>query len=288
MAGLGSRSLRIVSIATFLPAFPLCIAHGALSHSAVPAIGLLPLAVSSGLGVFLLSRYREKKEEQQNNEGHNEEAQQEEGRSFSVEAQAATPPPEEQEQDDDTSPWHSPVLIFFLDLIVAVALMIVLVSTWIRTSTGKDNGQLAMLSAYGTLPLLVNFLIHLYLAVRALSAGLALRDLTHYLAWQVVPPDCPDCGRRLRPESPPKMPWFESVSFPKLKVPNWLKPAPQEEGYARLFVDGQETRYRDDPEHDEHGESSTRVEEPAEVEVVRKNGKGKDAFLGPEHEHDSE
>jgi hypothetical protein len=103
----------------------------------------------------------------------------------------------------------------------------------------------------------------------------------------MVPPDCSNCGHRLRPESSPTLPWFEAVpKFPKVKVPSlpswqapswkgpdwkappWFKGRGQEQ--ASLFVDD-EARYTDDPDA---GESSAPVE-PAEVEVVSKNKKGK-------------
>lgn len=48
--------------------------------------------------------------------------------------------------------------------------------------------------------------------MRELSRGLAIPALIQYLAWQVVPGACPDCGRHLRPASTPAMPWFAAAS----------------------------------------------------------------------------
>ncbi|KAK7985540.1 nucleosomal binding protein [Apiospora saccharicola] len=95
--------------------------------------------------------------------------------------------------------------------------MVVLVFTWIQKG---DSAELAMLAAYATIPLLVNFSIHLYLAVRELSRGLAIPALIRYLAWQVVPGACPDCGRHLRPASTPAMPWFAAAAASNRSTPS--------------------------------------------------------------------
>jgi hypothetical protein len=52
----GPRPLRLTTILSFLPAFPLCLAHGIVSHAPVPAVGLVPLAVSAAVGIALLQR----------------------------------------------------------------------------------------------------------------------------------------------------------------------------------------------------------------------------------------
>jgi hypothetical protein len=121
-------------------------------------------------------------------------------------------------------------------------------------------------------------LIHLYLALREFVAGLAIPGLIEYTAWRVVSPDCPHCGNRLRPDTLPPIPWYETVSRPDLslpqvkissisrpalpalpaftlpkftgiKVPNWMRGRNQD--YASLFVDDDQNerdRYTDDPE----------------------------------------
>lgn len=132
-------------------------------------------------------------------------------------------------------------------------------------------------------------LIHLYLAARELVAGLAMPELAQFTAWRAVPPDCPNCGSRLRPDSLPPIPWYESVSAPKVslprisapsiprpsvpafqfprfsafrssrewKVPNWMKGRTNQD--ASLFVDAQDEhdRYTDDPEGPFGGPSGT-------------------------------
>ncbi len=95
-------------------------------------------------------------------------------------------------------------------------------------------------------------LVHLYLAVRALYIGLALDSLTQWVAWQAVPPDCPNCKYRLRPAMP-SLPWFRR----------------REAAYARLLVDDEENRYRDD-----EGEASHAAEPEVEA-VVSRDRKGK-------------
>ncbi|KAK8122884.1 nucleosomal binding protein, partial [Apiospora sp. TS-2023a] len=210
--------LRIVTAATFLPAFALCIAHGARSGSPVPAVGLVPLAFSSGLSIFQLVRLRRyNKENRKKKQAVVRRPSQELPQEYET-AEAAQAAAQEQqllqgdeerggEEGDDElmqEPSH-PVLTFFADTVLAAAIMVVLVFTWIQKG---DSAELAMLAAYATIPLLVNFSIHLYSAVRELSRGLAIPALIQYLAWQVVPGACPDCGRHLRPASTPAMPWF--------------------------------------------------------------------------------
>ncbi|KAK8104577.1 uncharacterized protein PG998_011610 [Apiospora kogelbergensis] len=212
--------LRVVTIATFLPAFALCIAHGVRSGRPVPAVGLVPLAFSSGSSVFLLVRQRRDIQRSRKNKHRARQAYHNDNDGV-VEARPLTQPQQEtedgeghqqqqhhrQEDDDDAASTHPrrPVLTFLADVVLAAALMVVLVFTWIQTG---GSAELAMLAAYATIPLLVNFFIHLYLAVREFSSGLAVPALIQYLAWQVVPGACPDCGRHLRPASTPAMPWF--------------------------------------------------------------------------------
>jgi hypothetical protein len=59
-------------------------------------------------------------------------------------------------QLEEYSLTHS-VLVFAIDAILAAALMVVLVFTWIRNSTSRRGGnKMVMLAAYATIPLLVN------------------------------------------------------------------------------------------------------------------------------------
>ncbi|KAI2472357.1 hypothetical protein F4781DRAFT_12660 [Annulohypoxylon bovei var. microspora] len=297
-----TRSLRIATAATFLPAFPLLLAHGVVSSSPAPAVGLVPLAFSASTSIFLLSRQSARKQREPEPERGDvgEEGQEREpelDQEPGLEQEFAQQPQERPDAPAPTSNRSHPILVFAVDTILAAALMVVLVFTWIDSSSGSTNSaETAMLAAYGTIPLLINFFIHLYLAVREFSRGLAIPGLTQYLAWQVVKPDCPDCGRRLRPDAPPSLPWVEETSLPrpnfkkfklklptipKVKAPEWKTPAWLQNrgarGYTSLFgatndEEATTTPYRDDPEE---GEPSTLPEDPetTEPEVVDVVGK---------------
>ncbi|ENH61551.1 hypothetical protein FOC1_g10016372 [Fusarium oxysporum f. sp. cubense race 1] len=215
------RTLRLVAIASFLPAFPLCIAHGVLSNDAAPAVGLVPLAFSSGGSLFLLRR---------------------------------------RERDDGLAHKLShPVMAFAFDVVLAAACMIVLVFTWI------SKGQLAslsMLAAYATIPLLVNFVIHLLIALESFYTGLAVHSIVQWLAWRTLPPDCPHCDHRLRPDFP-ELPWLDRLRE-------------QRGDYSALFVD-EENRYHDDETEEtlQRAESAAQEAEaqPEVVDVRKKNNR---------------
>ncbi|KAI0881320.1 uncharacterized protein GGS22DRAFT_73614 [Annulohypoxylon maeteangense] len=308
-----TRSLRITTAATFLPAFPLLLAHGVVANSPAPAVGLVPLAVSASTSIFLLSRQSARKQQSADpergdvgSEGQVREqvVEQEPG----LEQEFGQQPQERPEPPAPTSNRSHPILVFAVDTILAAALMVVLVFTWIDSSSGSTNSaESAMLAAYGTIPLLINFFIHLYLAVREFSRGLAIPGLTQYLAWQVVEPDCPDCGRRLRPDAPPSLPWVEETSLPrpnfknvkfklpsipKVKAPEWKTPAWLQNRNPRSYLFGATnddesitTPYRDDPE--EGGPSilpdDSETVEPEVVDVVSKKSRklGKDSSSSP-------
>ncbi len=87
----GPRPLRQTTVVSFIPAFPLCLAHGILSRSPVPAVGLVPLAVSAASGIALLS---------------------------------------------GAGTRSHPSAIFAGDLVLAAALIVVLVFTWIAAPAG--------------------------------------------------------------------------------------------------------------------------------------------------------
>ncbi|KAM7210926.1 hypothetical protein V8F06_013683 [Rhypophila decipiens] len=295
------KGLRIVTIASFLPAFGLGIAYVTLSDQAFPAVGIIPMFFSSSFAIFLLSRHRRRAKDKQ--------------RQTDIEGSDATASHEASHQhsaDDELtsllarSHTHSshvahPILVFLADAILAAALMVILVFTWIQNSS-SNSAQLAMLAAYMTIPMLINFFIHLYLALREFAVGLALRDLLRWTAWQSVPPDCPHCGSRLRPDSLPTIPWYESVSAPEMtmpkfnrptmpkmslpniqwaavKMPEWKTPAwlkrdrgeeQEDPEYARLFVDERE-RVSGESDRDHTGYQDT-----AEASAA--------ALISPEHD----
>jgi len=93
------------------------------------------------------------------------------------------------------------------------------------------------------------------MSLRAIHIGLALDQVAQWVAFQAVPPDCPNCNHSLRPAFP-TLPWF-SRPFSE---------------YTRLFVNNdEESRYRD--EEEEH--SVVAAEVPEAVEVTKKDRKGK-------------
>ncbi|KAL2268930.1 hypothetical protein VTJ83DRAFT_3776 [Remersonia thermophila] len=268
--------LRTAAILSFIPALPLCITHGVLSNKVVPALGLVPLFFSAVVSLLLLLAERRRTGSGKGKQPHRSEVD--------VEGGLEDDPGEggseaEANGTKSGSVWTHRILVFIVDLALAAALMVVLVFTWIgvaaegRGQRGPPRADLAMLAAYCTIPLLVNFLIHLSLALREFSAGLALPGLVEYAAWRAVPADCPHCGHRLRPDSLPPIPWYETVSRPRLPavrrpppllgftsvrsklpglsalrpkrdwnitVPRWMRGRRGEEEPARLFVDNEQ------------------------------------------------
>ena len=151
------RVLRIVAAVSFIPGFALCIAHGILSNNPVPAVGLVPLFFSASLSIFLLSRHA-KRNNKQKQRSHDAETDVEEA--ISEGQRISEGGPEEEDSHDEhgeptTTALTHPILVFFIDVILAAALMVVLVFTWIRDSESRTP-ELAMLAAYATMPLLLN------------------------------------------------------------------------------------------------------------------------------------
>ncbi|KAK3953951.1 hypothetical protein QBC32DRAFT_208952 [Pseudoneurospora amorphoporcata] len=311
--------LRILTAVTFIPSLPLCITHGVLSRNPIPAVGLAPMALSAGYSVLLLT-YRRRSKRKQNKRrsiGHAEEdndlesvrngdeaaisstepriegGAEEPGYAASERSQAELTAAWEEEAEGNKTPLYAhTIFIFFVDSILAAGVMVVLVFTWINTQKGRTGitnpvlgGKLAMLAAYATIPLLTNFLIHTYLALRGFAIGLALYPLIQYAAWHTLPPDCPNCRSRLRPAARPKIPWYDFVSRPSrptLKAPKWWSNRQQrrtvvdvvgagdvdDDATARLFVRNDDLesvshlgedvvaveRYRDEPVADEDAE----------------------------------
>ncbi|KAF1815763.1 hypothetical protein P152DRAFT_455479 [Eremomyces bilateralis CBS 781.70] len=88
---MNDHSLRLLTALTFIPAFPLCLAHGINSGRAVPAVGLVPLAGSAVFAIFLIQWKK---------------------------------------QREDATPVH-PAILYVVDSVLATGLMIVLVYTWV-------------------------------------------------------------------------------------------------------------------------------------------------------------
>ncbi|CAG9955176.1 unnamed protein product [Clonostachys rosea f. rosea IK726] len=235
-----AHPLRWALILSYLPAFALLIAHGSLSHRVVPAIGLLPLSFSVASAIFT---YRIRSSKQQDEEADHDED--------------ATTTPRERFRIAITHP----LTIFALDILLAASLMIVLVFTW---TSHTRSASLSMLAAYATIPLLIGFFTHLYLASVALYEGFAIHGLVQWTAWRAVPPDCPNCNVRLRPDLP-ALPWLKY--FQRRRSPD----------YAPVLANDEEP-YRDEVE------SADGVAQPEAVDVRKKDKKGKAATPEPSGE----
>ncbi|KAL6876538.1 hypothetical protein J3F83DRAFT_726160, partial [Trichoderma novae-zelandiae] len=250
------RPLRIVAIASFIPSFALSIAHGALSHKPVPAVGLVPQAVSVATSIALLRC------------------------STSASGQSAEP---DVESIASAGPsafsvraflTHS-ITVFVHDVVVATALMVVLVFTW--THHGR-SASLSMLAAYATLPILTSFFCHLFAAALALYQGLAIHGLLQWVAWQILPPSCPNCEHHLRPTSLPEIPWFQSIKSLNLGLRFPWRRSDDAPLLAPLLAEDDPERYRDDPEDDEA------TPQPEAVEVRPKRTRKTKATPAPSDE----
>jgi hypothetical protein len=118
----GPRPLRLATAISFLPALPLCLIHSAKSSDIYPVVGLLPLAVSSLVGLFL--------------------------------ARPAA--------HIGASRRFYPIVIFVGDIVLASALISVLSLTWAMAPGWMSvpfNREYAMLAGYATMPLLVNLYV---------------------------------------------------------------------------------------------------------------------------------
>ncbi|KAL7943271.1 hypothetical protein V8C42DRAFT_117418 [Trichoderma barbatum] len=248
-----ARPLRIVAVASFVPSFALCIAHGVLSHNPVPAVGLVPQAVSVVTSIALLRTG-----------GHTPDADVESIESGSHSGISIR-----------TTLTH-PIVVFIHDIVLASALMIVLVFTW--THHGR-SASLSMLAAYATLPILTSFFCHLLAATRAVYQGLAIHGLLQWVAWQILPPHCPNCEHHLRPSSLPEIPWFQSIKNLNLNLglrfPWRRSDAPL---LAPMLAEDDPERYRDDPEDDET------TPQPEAVEVRSKRNRKNKATPAPSDE----
>ncbi|KAL6904739.1 hypothetical protein GGI43DRAFT_381142 [Trichoderma evansii] len=221
-----ARPLRIAAIVSFVPSFGLCIAHGVLSGMVVPAIGLVPQAFSVATSIALLRATRSHKDADAESVGSAQRG------GSSIRAFLT-----------------HPIIVFLHDTILAASLMLVLVMTWIHPN---HSVSLSMLSAYATLPILTSFFCHLFAAILAVYQGLGIHGYLQWVAWQILPPNCPNCEHHLRPSSLPEIPWFQSIKNLNLglRYPWHRSDAPLLAPSTFMDEDDPE-RYRDDPEDDE-------------------------------------
>lgn len=109
--------LRQTTVYSFPPAFILLLIHGILAEAAFPALGLLPLAASAVLGLFILNRDRV----------------------------AALGSPVMS---------LSPHNIFVSDVALAISLLAFLIPSWIMLP--QAHRDLIVLGTYGTVFMMVN------------------------------------------------------------------------------------------------------------------------------------
>ncbi|KAJ2981608.1 hypothetical protein NQ176_g1928 [Zarea fungicola] len=201
------------------------ITHGVLSRDAVPAVGLVPLAISTVAGITLL-RHKNKLQAQSADGqegsaagaagGHNEIG--------AVESVIA-------ELDPVGDRITHPLAVFAFDIAIAASIMVVLVYTWKSSST---SASLSMLAAYATIPLMLSFISHVALAFSALWDGLAIHGHIKWAASRAIDSDCPNCSHSLWPDRP-TMPWSR-----------FFQGRNQSAAYTPLFADGAESYHSDD------------------------------------------
>jgi hypothetical protein len=181
------RPLRTAAVISFLPALPLCIAHGSLSHSLVPGLGLLPLFMSASVSLYLLlvggirntgklkgkrkitatGESSSRRNMEYDDDAEETEVDREIQRLIDPEVEERTSKRDgsEEERDGEGEEGVRAVLthrifVFMVDISLAAAIMVVLVFTWIGTGTVSDDDrarpELVMLGAYATVPLLLN------------------------------------------------------------------------------------------------------------------------------------
>jgi hypothetical protein len=124
-----TSQLRILAALLFIPALPLCLAHGILRQYPVPALGLVPQFFSVVAAVVVVGLRRDK-----NSDEHRHGL-----------------------RDVVTHP----LAVFSYDMALAAGYMVVLVFTWISKGgpywiTSDRPYKLSMLAAYATMPLLAS------------------------------------------------------------------------------------------------------------------------------------
>ncbi|OCL12309.1 hypothetical protein AOQ84DRAFT_386213 [Glonium stellatum] len=127
--------LRLLTILTFIPAFPLLLAHGIVSGEVVPAAGIAPLTGSAALSAFLFYRERQRG------------------------------------SSDDTPVLRSGIILA-VDAVLAACIITVLIFTWLIVPGEWGRGNWVMLATYGTVPLLANLSIHTFEVLRAIAVAL--------------------------------------------------------------------------------------------------------------------
>ncbi|KAK1835865.1 hypothetical protein QBC39DRAFT_249600 [Podospora conica] len=201
------RTLRGISVASFLPAFFLCIIAGAETGDAVPAVGIIPHFFSSALGIAVLISLR-----QQRQQPKGIQPAPRGGGDGDEEAHIGS------DDGDDGDPprlKHS-FLVFLADVILATSLLIVLVATWAQWHHNFWRGWAdhVMLLTYATVPLILNACIHIILALQEFIDGTGIAGLLCFRAR-----DCPHCGNHIDVAAAAA----EAPLFATARPPPWLR-----------------------------------------------------------------
>ncbi|KAK5162788.1 uncharacterized protein LTR77_011160 [Saxophila tyrrhenica] len=130
------RTLRLINLITFPPAFIMLLLHGILRGGSFPALALIPLAISALLALYLL----------------NPNAVTAGGSSITL------------------AEGHVAVLDFAL----GVWLFVMCVCCWVEVPKNRYDGPQVMLGTYGSVWVMVNCAIHVYVAVLRLPEAIKM------------------------------------------------------------------------------------------------------------------
>lgn len=142
------RILRGVTVATFIPGFALCLAHGIASQEPLPAVGIIPMFFSVVLGSVMLAvtskgqPLKLKQRARADNDPEN-----------------FLDPSLDDEDDNDELHVKHPILLFFADSTLATLHMLLLVLTWISLGGWHQyyyNHAFTVLATYATVPMLTD------------------------------------------------------------------------------------------------------------------------------------
>ncbi|KAK3368695.1 hypothetical protein B0H63DRAFT_529058 [Podospora didyma] len=271
------RRLRLIAASSFLPGFPLALAHGIISRLPVPAVGLVPLGLSAIANVFLVVRERKKNKQLPDHY-----------RGISHHHGGGIGSDDDEDDDDHNKKGNEkhPAIIFWVDSILALSGLTVLILTWIFNTgwTWMGNGSLIQLATYSTIPLIINVGIHSYFSLRA--AGRFIVWLVKKSDFSSVPPTCEHCGEcvRRRSDAPsrPAAPALyvggnEAKDAAPWKAPSWLPGAGKGSGGGPAYTPLMAGAVEDERYSAEQQRSDTPAPLEARDVAKRDDAKGTDA-----------
>ncbi|KAK0384144.1 hypothetical protein NLU13_8233 [Sarocladium strictum] len=167
-----SRKLILLS---YIPCFVLCIVGSCVSSRVLPGLALIPFSASALLSIVTLFIARRQRK-----------------RSIQLPAGNTI--------DEDGG--KAPVLlnafaVFTYDVSLATSLMVVMIFIW----TQDDWSRSVEVDTFATVPLLLTFIIHVYLALLAL-----IQAFQYALKREAPSVTCPNCNTKVRTKS--RFSWF--------------------------------------------------------------------------------